>query len=170
MEQWWNNETFMPDNKWVLNKEEGDNSPMSEFAELNAAVLEIIHNEKRFPSKGEMLRIKCDQQESTLVRKLAGEICWEIDNEIIKDLGGTSDWSASPVFTFSDDSDTGMFTSSDDTISIVNGGASNDFKVHLNGLTAVDFEPLPPSALLSTKGCNKHNTSEKFLNEIQNYE
>ena len=70
--------------------------------------------------------------------------------------------------TFTDDPDTGMFTSSDSTISFVNDG--EDFKVHLNGLTAVDFEPLPPSALLSTKGCNKHNTSEKFLNEIQNYE
>ncbi len=169
MDQWWNNETFMPDNKWVLNREEGNNGPMSEFAELNAAVLEIIHNEKRFPSKGEMLKIKHDQRENALVSKLAGEICWEIDNEIIKDLGGTSDWSASPVFTFVDDPDTGMYSSSCDTVSIISGG-TDDFKVHLNGISALDFEPLPPSALVSTKGCNKHNTSEKFLNEIKNYE
>ena len=64
------NEPFIPDNKWILNRkdEEGDNSPMSEFAELNVAVLEIIHNEKRFPTKNEMLKIRHDQRENALVK------------------------------------------------------------------------------------------------------
>lgn len=173
MEQWWNNETFMPDNKWILNKkeEEGDNSPVSQFAELNAAVLEIIHNEKRFPTKEEISQLKFVLE--PLIENLWGDLD-------IK-LSGTSDWNdeyvttwdgasgASPAVTFTDDPDIGIFSSSCDTVTFVSGGATTGI-FHLNGLSAVDFDPLPPSALLSTKGCNKYNTTEKFLNEIKNYE
>ncbi len=167
------NEAFMPDSKWIVNREEqdsSDNNPMSEFAEFNAAVLGIIHYEKRFPTKNELATIKCNQRENALVSKLAEEISWEIDKEIINGLTGT----------FTDDKDTGISASSCDTITIIAGGAASDdftvnhdgtdFTVHLNGLSDVDIQPLPQSALLSTKGCNNYNTSKKFLSEIKNYE
>ena len=135
------NEAFIPDSKWVLNRKEEDNSPMSAFAEFNAAVLGIIHTEKRFPTKDELEQINPDGFKSTV------ENLW----------GDLTTWDGA---------------SSCDTINIVAEGTTTcNFTVHLNGVTTADFkEPLPQSALLSTKGCNKYNTSEKFLNEIKNYE
>jgi len=168
MMETWSDETFVLDDKWILNREEeGDNSPMSQFAELNAAVLGIIHNEKRFPTKEEIAQLKFVLEpliEDLLDIKLS-ETDWN-------DQYMTTWEGISPTFTFTDDSDVGMFSSSTDTVFVVNGEttSSDNVKVHLNGLSAVDFESLPPSALISTKGCNKHNTSEKFLNEIKNYE
>jgi len=157
------NECFMPDNKWILNKKEGDNSPMSEFAELNAAVLEIIHNEKRFPTKEEMAELKFVSE--PLIENLWSDFKFDLSRM------NTTFTDASPTFTFTNDSDTGIYSSSTDTVTVSTGATSSDFVVHFNGTTAVDFaEPLPKSALLSTKGCNNYNTSEKFLNEIKNYE
>lgn len=158
------NEAFMPDTKWILNREdEGDNNPpISEFAEFNAAVLGIIHNEKRFPTKDELAEL------SFMMNPL---------RQGLSNLLGTLDWADSyqtiwadtkPIFTpFINDKDTGISSSSCDTINFVIGGTT-DFTV--NGLSDVDLKPLPESALLSTKGCNKYNTGKKFLNEIKNYE
>lgn len=131
-------EPFEIDTKWLVGHE-----TESDFAKFNSEVLTIIHEEKRFPNKDELIKIRNDTVPPMMftwdeITKETAPKCWGyIDNvnvsqEVLYEPIGFDEWD----------------------ITRFNGMSWEDF---------VKADDVPKSALASTSGINKHTLNHRLI-------